>query len=641
MGKVRGTSPEQRVKIYLELGGWTLLEDRGQTYLIACPRGHNQVRSLKALSSKSPWCGICPTKDSDPIVDGGIPTERLLTYLAKQGRELRGIDAENQTITARCLSCRTVRTVDVSAFERGRARCLCDGNSVRGSAGQRLLDTVAARGGELLSQDVFGVKDRYEFRCARGHTWDSTGGSVIHQNTWCPICAGNTPRTLDELRMLVEKRGGRLLSTEYVNVDSLYDFECNLGHTFTNQFKKVMKGQWCPTCNRSTKSEEIARACMEGIFGAPFPKKRPKWLRNARNRQMELDGFCEELNLAFEYQGYQHFQESTIFSPGGLEQRIGDDTKKLELCEQHGVHLFYFTHENDYDNFAEIAINQAEKFGDAVRSLVKSDSFDVNKAFIREDRILELRELLSRKNINVLSEKWITSDYRYNLECGTCGHKWRARGNAFFNSRSVAGCDQCARRVRADEQRGSMEDVRRFAQSFGGDVLSESYESAQSRYEFICAQGHVFTSRLNNMTHFKQFCPTCEKRGTRKHIDEAQASRQFAELGYELLGKFERVTKECLIRHNACGEESKKSLKRLRENPNCQLCKFREKEAETRKLWSEHFLLPLEPFPGAISKPWKSKCQKCGNVTSPTPINIIRGQGGCRGCYLQRRRRNA
>ena len=60
----------------------------------------------------------------------------------------------------------------------------------------------------------------------------------------------------------------------------------------------VGRGQWCPTCNKGSKSEELARVAFQHAFHASFPKKRPKWLRNDRGRQMELDGFAEELGIA-------------------------------------------------------------------------------------------------------------------------------------------------------------------------------------------------------------------------------------------------------------------------------------------------------------------------------------------------------
>jgi len=50
------------------------------------------------------------------------------------------------------------------------------------------------------------------------------------------------------------------------------------------------------------------------MFNDIFPAQRPLWLINARGHQMELDGYCQKLNLAFEYQGEQHFSIFLFFS---------------------------------------------------------------------------------------------------------------------------------------------------------------------------------------------------------------------------------------------------------------------------------------------------------------------------------------
>ncbi len=62
---------------------------------------------------------------------------------------------------------------------------------------------------------------------------------------------------------------------------------------------------------------------------------RPAWLAG-----LELDAFCPELNLAFEYQGKQHY--TPIEAWGGQEafdQLKERDKRKKELCQQHGIKL--------------------------------------------------------------------------------------------------------------------------------------------------------------------------------------------------------------------------------------------------------------------------------------------------------------
>ena len=55
---------------------------------------------------------------------------------------------------------------------------------------------------------------------------------------------------------------------------------------------------------------------------------------------MELDGYCPELNLAFEHQG-RHHHEITRYTQTAehLEKRRGDDCRKRLLCAERGIAL--------------------------------------------------------------------------------------------------------------------------------------------------------------------------------------------------------------------------------------------------------------------------------------------------------------
>ena len=127
-----------------------------------------------------------------------------------------------------------------------------------------------------------------------------------------------------------------------------------------------------------------------------------------------------------------------------------------------------------------------------------------------------LKETLAKKEIEVLSTKWISVKTKYDLLCLRCGHKWQAQGSAFFNSRSIAGCSVCARKALGEKQRGTISDLQEFAEKFGGIVLSKKYTKRNAEYKFKCKNNHIFVANYNNLAYRKQFCPTCENRQIRK-----------------------------------------------------------------------------------------------------------------------------
>jgi hypothetical protein len=100
------------------------------------------------------------------------------------------------------------------------------------------------------------------------------------------------------------------------------------------------------------KHEEKCRDIFQHIFGVEFKSVRPKWLRNpVTGKNLELDGYNEELKLAFEYDGRQHSRYDKHFHKNGINefiyQRKKDNWKDLQ-CREHGVFLVRIPHFIDY-----------------------------------------------------------------------------------------------------------------------------------------------------------------------------------------------------------------------------------------------------------------------------------------------------
>jgi len=65
--------------------------------------------------------------------------------------------------------------------------------------------------------------------------------------------------------------------------------------------------------------------------------KHPKLVYADSGREMELDVFIPALNLAFEYQGEQHYFPHYLYGPPEEQQRR--DKEKREACEREGIKL--------------------------------------------------------------------------------------------------------------------------------------------------------------------------------------------------------------------------------------------------------------------------------------------------------------
>ena len=88
---------------------------------------------------------------------------------------------------------------------------------------------------------------------------------------------------------------------------------------------------------------ELLNPRFESIFtGFQFPRKRPSFLQSNTGRFLEVDGYCEELQLAFERQGEQHYVGDHFFYKrrrDSFPEQVARDKLKVLQCAAAGVRL--------------------------------------------------------------------------------------------------------------------------------------------------------------------------------------------------------------------------------------------------------------------------------------------------------------
>tara|TARA_Y200000002_G_C22495071_1_gene584703 strand:- start:70 stop:774 length:705 start_codon:yes stop_codon:yes gene_type:complete len=217
-----------------------------------------------------------------------------------------------------------------------------------------MQEIAQSRGGKCLSSKYSNSITNLDWECSEGHRWSATPGN-IKAGKWCKICRREEGfekqrLSIDEMQEIAKSRGGKCLSTKYVNNKTKLFWECAEGHRWHAIPDSVKSGTWCDKC-KIYLNEEICRTTFEQIFEESFPKSNPNWLRTSENRQMYLDGFSKELGIAFEYQGIQH-TKITKYSETPqklLSQKIRDRRKK-QLCKSEHVHLIVISYRQNLIN---------------------------------------------------------------------------------------------------------------------------------------------------------------------------------------------------------------------------------------------------------------------------------------------------
>ena len=114
---------------------------------------------------------------------------------------------------------------------------------------------------------------------------------------------------------MITDKGGKVLSEifEYKTAHSKLLAQCNKKHKFVTTLSNANLNRWCPDCN-CYQNELYTKYVLEHIFKQDFTKIRPPWLINEEGNRLEIDMYNEELNLAVEYNGIQHYKYVDFFT---------------------------------------------------------------------------------------------------------------------------------------------------------------------------------------------------------------------------------------------------------------------------------------------------------------------------------------
>ena len=111
------------------------------------------------------------------------------------------------------------------------------------------------------------LSPKLRWKCGKGHEWETSLDIVKHNNAWCRKCYDINRRCgIKEAQESAEKRGGKCLSTEYVNMREKMEWICSEGHHWSAQYDGIKRGKWCPICGRAKKGHPLFdhRSCPRG-----------------------------------------------------------------------------------------------------------------------------------------------------------------------------------------------------------------------------------------------------------------------------------------------------------------------------------------------------------------------------------------
>lgn len=492
-----------------------------------------------------------------------------------------------------------------------------------------LVNIAKSKNGKLITKEFLGSVVKHTWECSEGHRWDATATKIKNDGSWCPECL---KIGLPEMHKLASEKNGECLSNKYVNNTTNLEWRCEKNHIFQASPSSVQTGSWCPTCRKipferlqqkaiekggellsistdynnqfdkliwkcsydhifkmsshdvmsrnnhwcpkckESFGEKFSRIYFEKYFKKQFNKIRPDWLIGINGKKLELDGYNEELKIAFEHQGDQHYDTNHPLNQMNQNPNttIENDKIKNKLCKENKIQLIYipqlrhrvgitgnknllrqilvdhgFTENINIEiTQKELNTSRLEKIYNTIKLLVESkegklldniyisDSSPIqiickqNHKFIttagrlKSDRwcpecapnkklnYKKVKQRLSDKNIKLISNNYVNSTTELKLQCKICSYEWNSDYN---NISSGRGCPKCGRKKSNDAKRISIEDVIAFAKQ--NELIlrnPDDYSGAHDKSTWICKNNHEFIRPLTKLKNNTK-CPECKK----------------------------------------------------------------------------------------------------------------------------------
>ena len=272
-------------------------------------------------------------------------------------------------------------------------------------------------------------------------------------------------RTLQDMHDLAKRRGFEFLSDHYINCETKYLWKCPNGHSWWAKSSNIKSGKGCPHCRISIK-ENQCRFVFEQLTGKKFPNNW-KVLENGQ----ELDGYCQELNLAFEYNGQQHYKIATHWqTDADFAGQIERDHIKRKLCRKLKIRLIvipYYFAEN-HSSIEKYVKKRLPKL--KVEMVVKK--VDWTKYKKTDNRLKNIIALCQKKNITCLTRFYPGHHNKVNLKCNVCNYLWATRVSVIKKGR---GCPKCGHKISWAK--------RRLKRSKDDVVWDKNYEQLKEYFE--------------------------------------------------------------------------------------------------------------------------------------------------------------
>lgn len=335
------------------------------------------------------------------------------------------------------------------------------------SNGLELAKKIADKnGGVCLSTAYVNNSTNMVWKCfCLHHNTFEANYNNIKNGKWCPECAGllSSPEAyLEKAKEKAKSRDGECLSTKYENNHTKLLWKCShKSHPawLASYGNVVNHDRWCPKCSDFLHYKEgKIRNLLNFLLDTKFEKIKPEWNINPKTGLcLELDGYSESLNLAFEFQGRHHYEKAFGKDDDDVEYiKYKDEVKKIN-CTSNNVKLIIIddvreTDTNDGILNHVLSILRLEKI-----TLIKPINNDEIKEVLnkmsdfQEEALEKAKKYAKSQKGKCLSTTYINKESKLEWKCNDDSHKSWLRSMDLVYHKSW--CKRCATKESAKNRK--------------------------------------------------------------------------------------------------------------------------------------------------------------------------------------------
>jgi len=362
-----------------------------------------------------------------------------------------------------------------------------------------MASLAGERGGRCISTHYVNSTTPLLWQCAAGHRWKAVPAS-IRKKSWCPACARVKRGTIQEMREIAETRGGVCLSAKYENTSSKLSWRCSEGHEWNAAPLHVKRDHWCPVCAR------VARLTLQEFQSIA------EW-KSGRCVSPEYLGLAAPLrwqcSLGHQWDARPASIKSGSWCPFCARNRKLELEQMCEIARERGGKCLSATYINGRapllwecgQGHRWKARPARVKNGARAKGSWCLQCYNLRRVFREELNIQVMRKLgLSRGGI-CLSTEYAGSKTKLTWQCAL-KHRWEARPVSIVHG---TWCPQCAR-----NQRLALTDMREIAARRGGNCLSREYLNEKTALAWYCSAGHRWSATPDKVKR-GSWCPACAR----------------------------------------------------------------------------------------------------------------------------------